>query len=152
MPDAVLVPASRQAQPDLQDRADVKRLLYLAAAVIVVMLGLASRRFRGELPTFLGTYSGDTLWALMMYLLVSTVIPGRTIVTRALLAMGISTLVEISQLYHAPWINAIRQTPLGGLVLGFGFLWSDLVCYAVGILCGALFEWGVAYSLKRSDL
>jgi Protein of unknown function (DUF2809) len=48
--------------------------------------------------------------------------------------------VEVSQLYHAPWIDGIRSTTLGGLVLGFGFLWSDLVCYLVGIAAGALAE------------
>jgi hypothetical protein len=29
---------------------------------------------------------------------------------------------------------------VGGLVLGYGFLWSDLVCYAVGIGAGVLAE------------
>jgi hypothetical protein len=50
-------------------------------------------------------------------------------------------MVEISQLYHAPWIDSIRQTALGGLVLGFGFLWTDLVCYSVGIFIGSFTEW-----------
>jgi hypothetical protein len=52
-------------------------------------------------------------------------------------------LVEISQLYHAPWIDSIRQTTPGGLVLGFGFLWTDLVCYSVGIAIESLTEWGI---------
>ena len=34
--------------------------------------------------------------------------------------------VEESQLYHASWIDSIRGTTLGALVLGHGFLWSDL--------------------------
>ncbi|MCG8538340.1 MAG: DUF2809 domain-containing protein [Clostridia bacterium] len=29
---------------------------------------------------------------------------------------------------------------IGGLILGFGFLWSDIVCYAIGILIGLLAE------------
>ncbi|MFZ4705216.1 MAG: hypothetical protein ACOYMF_04325 [Bacteroidales bacterium] len=29
---------------------------------------------------------------------------------------------------------------IGGVVLGFGFLWSDLICYLVGISFGFLFE------------
>ncbi len=41
---------------------------------------------------------------------------------------------------HAPWIDGIRNTTLGGLVLGFGFLLSDLVCYLVGIAAGAFAE------------
>ncbi len=34
----------------------------------------------------------------------------------------------------------IRQTTLGGLILGFGFLWSDLVCYALGVELGVLVD------------
>ena len=37
---------------------------------------------------------------------------------------------------HAPWLEALRRTTLGGLVLGFGFLWTDFVCYATGIWMG----------------
>jgi hypothetical protein len=43
-------------------------------------------------------------------------------------------------LYHAPWIDSIRGTTLGGLILGYGYLWSDLACYAVGVGLGALME------------
>ncbi|MGC1717640.1 MAG: DUF2809 domain-containing protein [Isosphaeraceae bacterium] len=43
-------------------------------------------------------------------------------------------------MYHAPWIDSIRQTTLGGLILGFGFLWSDLACYAVGVVLGVLVD------------
>ena len=56
------------------------------------------------------------------------------------LALVFSYLIEISQLYHAPWIDAIRATALGGLVLGFGFLWSDILCYTVGVLLGIIVD------------
>jgi hypothetical protein len=98
--------------------------------------------YRGQLPEFLAEYAGDTLWALMLFLLVSTLLAGQPILARAAIALALAFLVEISQLYHAPWIDSIRQTKLGGLVLGFGFLWTDLVCYSVGITIGSLIEWG----------
>ncbi len=41
---------------------------------------------------------------------------------------------ETLQLYQAPWIQAIRHTKIGGLLLGFGFLWSDIICYFIGTL------------------
>jgi hypothetical protein len=116
------------------------RLLYFFAALIVVIAGLASRRNRDNLPTFLADYAGDTLWALMLFLLVSTLMADRSILTRAGISLALAFLVEVSQLYHAPWIDGIRNTTLGGLVLGFGFLWSDLVCYLIGIVAGALIE------------
>ena len=49
-------------------------------------------------------------------------------------------LDECSQLYHAPWIDLIRSTTLGHLVLGSGFIWGDFVAYAIGVGAGALGE------------
>ena len=57
-----------------------------------------------------------------------------------MLALAFSVAVELSQLYHAPWIDSIRQTTLGGLILGFDFVWSDLVCYALGVGLGVLVD------------
>src|SRR3954464_6144190 len=54
--------------------------------------------------------------------------------------MAFSVLIEVSQLYHAPWLDSIRHTTLGGLILGYGFLWGDLACYAVGIGLGVVIE------------
>lgn len=56
------------------------------------------------------------------------------------LALLAALTVELSQLYHAPWIDSIRHTTLGGLLLGFDFVWSDLACYAVGVALGVLME------------
>ncbi|MDX1932589.1 MAG: DUF2809 domain-containing protein [Capsulimonadales bacterium] len=111
-----------------------RRAGYVLAAVGVLSLGLASRRFGSVLPPFIAAYSGDTLWALLVYLVVGLWSPDAPPVRRAIIAWAFSCTIEISQLYHAPWIEAIRRTTLGGLILGFGFLGSDIVCYTVGIL------------------
>lgn len=50
-----------------------------------------------------------------------------------MLAFLFSFFIEFSQLYQADWINQIRATTLGGLVLGYGFLYADLVSYSIGI-------------------
>lgn len=125
------------------------RFLYSSAAAFFLVAGLISRNYRSHLPDFLAQYAGDTLWALMLYFMVSTILAGKPILVRGVVSFSVAFLVEVSQLYHAPWIDAIRRTTLGGLVLGFGFLWTDLVCYWVGIAIGSLVEWGVA-SLQRA--
>ncbi len=127
----------------------MKRLRYFALAIITVFLGLASRNYREQLPAVIGEYGGDTLWALMLYLMISVLFVGRPIATRASISLALAFVVEVSQLYHAPWIDGIRQTTLGGLVLGFGFLWSDLVCYYLGIAIGALTELWLASTGKK---
>lgn len=52
----------------------------------------------------------------------------------ALASLTMTYLIEISQLYQAEWIKNIRSTTMGRLVLGQGFLWSDLLAYAGGII------------------
>jgi len=69
---------------------------------------------------------------MVLFLVVSFVLAGRPLLQRCGISLALAFAVEVSQLYHAPWIDSIRSTTLGGLVLGFGFLWTDLVCYLVG--------------------
>ena len=126
------------------------RFVYFISAAVVIIAGLASRRYRGQLPQFVADYAGDTLWALALFLLISTLLAGRPILVRAAVSLAVAFLVEISQLYHAPWIDLIRQTTLGGLVLGFGFLWTDLVCYSVGIAIGSVVELALAARIRHT--
>ena len=86
------------------------------------------------LPEFYRVYGGDTLWATLVYILAAFLF--NKLQPPVLLAGSLVTsyLVELSQLLHTPWLDAIRNTTLGGLVLGFGFLWSDLLCYTAGVV------------------
>ena len=96
-------------------------------------LGLSSRKYACYLPEYINTYLGDALWAVMIYLFAALLLNGRKPAQMALLSLLFCYLIEISQLYHAPWIDAIRNTRLVGLVLGFGFLWTDIIAYTMGI-------------------
>lgn len=110
-------------------------------AVLVMALGLASRRSDISLPPFIAAYAGDALWALMVFLWVGVVRPCLSLPRRTLLAWVLACAVEVIQLYHAPWIDTLRATTLGGLVLGHDFVWSDIVCYSAGVALGALVEY-----------
>ncbi|MFY2556784.1 DUF2809 domain-containing protein [Corallococcus terminator] len=112
------------------------RLLSLGLAALVIPLGLASRRRSLPWPSFFATYAGDTLWALLVFLLLRFLAPRRSALAVAAVALAFSFGIEFSQGYHAPWLDAARRTLPGRLVLGAGFLWSDLVCYSVGVLLG----------------
>ncbi len=126
-----------------------KPLARSALLTITVAVGLGSRRLGSVLPEFIASYAGDTSWALALYLLLGLILPRWTSGRRAALTLLLSLLVEVSQLYHAPWIDSIRQTAIGGLILGFGFLWSDLVCYAAGVGLGVALEWGPSGSHRH---
>jgi hypothetical protein len=117
-----------------------RRIAYVIAAIGTVVLGLASRRYSQQLPEFVGTYAGDTLWALTAYLGVRIVFPTWKIVTSAFVALLFAFSIEISQLYHAKWIDELRDNAIGGLILGYGFLWTDLLCYCAGVGVGAVID------------
>lgn len=103
-------------------------------------LGLASRRYAASVPDLLGQYAGDTLWALLVFMAVVFAAPALSTLRAAAIASMICLGVELSQLYHAPGIDAVRMTWAGGLVLGYGFLWSDLACYAAGVAAGVALD------------
>ena len=115
------------------------RLLYLILTIIVIILGLLSRKIE-NLPEIISLYSGDILWALMIFLIIAFIFNKKSTIFTISWAIIFSYSIEISQLYHEPWIDAMRNTTLGGLILGFGFLWSDLVCYTIGILIGIVID------------
>lgn len=103
--------------------------------LLVVALGLGSRtaEARAHLPRFLTAYAGDTLWASLVYLGLVFLRPRLGPARAAAVALTVSGLVELSQLWHPPWLDALRAHRAVALVLGRGFLASDLVCYAVGV-------------------
>ncbi len=118
------------------------RLVYALLIAVVMALGLASRdhSFQTHFPQFISEYAGDILWALLAFLGFGFLWPKLSPWRVAALALSFAVLIECSQLYHAPWIEALRHTRLGGLILGFGFLWSDLLCYAGGVAGGVGLE------------
>lgn len=108
--------------------------------VLVIAIGLSTRKYPEVFPIWIVKYLGDILWALMVFLGIGLIFNKASTKYVTLGALTFSFLIEFSQLYHAPWIENLRHTGIGGLILGYGFLWSDLICYAAGILIGVLFE------------
>jgi hypothetical protein len=119
--------------------------LYIA---VVICLGLSSRAEALTLPAFVAKYAGDALWGLMIFLGMGLLLPTRGTAWVAGLAFGMCCLVEFSQLYRAPWLDAARRTWLGALVLGDTFAWRDIAAYLVGVAFGAVVEW----AMRRADL
>ena len=119
------------------------RLIYLLATGAVIALGLLSRRNPSLLPAALGKYPGDALWAAMVFCGSGALCPQLRTCAIGAMALAFSCAVEFSQRYHAPWLDSLRGTTLGQLVLGSGFSWLDMVAYAVGILAACLVEMGL---------
>ena len=104
----------------------------------LVALGLGSRlRF---MPAFCVAYVGDVLWGALFFGLAAFTRPAAPTRRLWLAATAVTELIELSQLYQAPWAQTLRATRVGGLLLGHAFSWSDVVCVALGTTAAALID------------
>ena len=108
---------------------------------MTILCGLLSRSQFISLPLFISTYAGDTLWALMVFWGFSIILSDWDTWKIIFISMLFSFAIEFSQFYHAPWIDNLRHTKVGGLILGFGFKLSDLACYIIGIIFGSAIDY-----------
>ena len=117
-----------------------RRLLQVGATVAVIALGLASRAYPQFLPTALGKYPGDALWAMMIVFALGAIATRMRTWQLALWSLLICFAVEFGQLVQAPWLVALRAHPLGHLVLGSTFGWADLIAYTAGVAVAAFID------------
>jgi hypothetical protein len=92
------------------------------------------------LPRFVAKYGGSMLWALMIYWIVSALLPWWGVATVALLAGSVATTVEFLKLYHAPWLDSFRTTEPGVLLLGRFFSVWDILAYWLAITLGFVLD------------
>lgn len=111
-----------------------QRLAYTLLFFITIPIGLLTRKKPNWFLPFIAKYGGDVLWAALFFFLFRWFFINKPLWKIALYTYFFAVCIEVSELYHAPWIDDIRRTFLGKMILGFGFLWSDIICYAVGVL------------------
>lgn len=104
----------------------------LLAAVIAA--GLLSRRY--PLPGVFAEHTGDALYATAAFGLFAWFAPAAPGRQLALLAFAFAAAIELSQLLTWPWLQQLRATRIGALLLGQGFVFADLPAYALGALLG----------------
>lgn len=116
------------------------RIAYVITIIITIFLGLASRKWSLFLPLFVAQNAGDVLWAIMVYFGFRFLLVRKSTLVAILLSFLFSFSIEFSQLYQEDWINQIRTTMLGALILGKGFLTEDLIRYTAGIIFAAVLD------------
>lgn len=132
-------------------RASARRPIpYAILTAFLIVAGLLSRRYSDQLPPLLSTNIGDALWATVVLILIFLILPRIDRWKAAGAALAVSFLVEFSQLCHAPWLDALRATTAGGLMLGRGFVASDLFCYIIGMGFGTLLDYVITRTQPRA--
>jgi len=106
-----------------------KLLIPIIGIILLIPIGLISRRI-GWIPT----ETGDALWAMMVFCLWRIVLHNKKLPLVAITSLIHCYLVEFSQMITWRWLVSFRQTFIGHMMLGQGFLWIDLLAYSIGII------------------
>ena len=111
-----------------------RRLRYFVLAIVTIVVGLIVH-FDGRVLSFrVRDVLGDALWAMMMVWWLGVALPRVRLSVRGLTAFAICVAVELSQRYHAPFLDAARLTIPGQLILGSGYDPRDFLAYAGGVV------------------
>jgi hypothetical protein len=127
------------------DAAQKRRMVIarLIASLFVILCGLALRKFGYSLhlPFVVVKFGGSGLWGAMVYLLLASICGKTAPVKIAMAAILIAIGVELSRLFHTPWLDAFRLTTAGALLLGRVFSLWNILAYGAGIAAAAIFDW-----------
>ncbi|MNU14528.1 hypothetical protein D3C71_26390 [compost metagenome] len=115
--------------------SNMKSKYYLLAALCTIILGLSLRKI-----SLVPLWIGDSLYAVMIYFGGRALFYRKPLPATLLIALCWCYAVEFLQLVQQPWLNHIRHTLPGRLILDQGFLWSDLVAYTTGIIVAYLID------------
>lgn len=110
------------------------RLKTSFALVLTIALGLASRSTSAAVPEFFAAHAGDALWTVALWLTLAFLRPGARSAVLTTIALGVSFLVELSQLWHPGWLDSLRATTIGALALGTDWDALDPARYTAGAL------------------
>ena len=130
--------------PNSTSTKRVQRSRPLALSFVLILAtmvtGLAIRFTRFGMPYVIVKYGGSMLWALMIYWIVSALLPSLRLPLVASISATLTTAVELFKLHHSPALDAFRLTIPGMLLLGRFFSIWDVLAYWIAILIGVLID------------
>lgn len=118
-----------------------KRILFLALSFFCLWLALATRKYTNFFHPFIIEFGGDVLWAAGFMFILRAIFLKYNLVKLSIVCYVLGAVNELLQLYQAHWIQSIRATYIGRLMLGVGFVATDFVCYLLGTLIAFVIIW-----------
>jgi len=112
----------------------LKKKWTLLAIAIVIPMGFYSKFYDGPASSWVNNSLGGVLYVIFWSLLFSVLIAGAKPWKIVIWVFLITCLLEILQLWHPPFMEAIRSTFIGVTLIGNSFSWLDMVHYVIGSL------------------
>lgn len=113
-----------------------------ATLAVVTPLGFLTKAYTGPAAGWVHDYAGGVLYVAFWVLVVLWLRPSAPARVAAAFVFAATCALELLQLWHPPFLEAIRASFFGRTLLGTTFVWWDFPHYALGALLGlALVRW-----------
>lgn len=104
--------------------------------VLLVPIGLGTKIYEGPGQALIQAHVGGVAYVTFFALFGLALWPRAGAFVVSIAAFLGTCAVEVLQLWHPPWLDAIRATRPGGLLLGSTFSIDDFAWYALGGIVG----------------
>ena len=115
---------------------DPTRKASASLALCAALLGIGSKFYAGPAADWVRHYAGGALYEIVWIGFFSTLLPRTHPWHIALAVLAGTALLETLQLWHPPFLQAIRATFVGHALLGNTFSWWDFPHYIIGSSLG----------------
>ncbi len=121
------------------------RIAAIVVLAIVTPLGLLTKKYDGPFGPWVRDTSGGAFYVVFWAVLAAAVWPRARPLTVAASVLVATCAIEFAQSWKPAFLEAVRETRVGALVLGTSFAWADFPAYVVG----AVLAWLVLLALRR---
>ena len=100
-------------------------------------MGFWSKSYRGVGAWWFNDYGGGVLYVIFWCLFFHLIFCGKKNALKIAVWVLVATcLLEVLQLWHAAFLEAIRAVYIGRTLIGTTFVWLDLPHYVLGAVIG----------------
>ena len=122
----------------------LRRRWILLSLCILTPLGFAFKAYNGPGRLWFNDYGAGVVYEVFWCLVAFFFWPRRAYITKIAAAVFVATCaLEVLQLWRPWFLQAIRATYLGSVILGTTFVWWDFPHYLLGCLIGWLWMRGI---------
>jgi hypothetical protein len=114
------------------------RLIAIICLIVIVPLGLYTKAYVGLGQDWINNSSGGVLYEIFFCLLILLIIPKAQPGSIVGSVFFFTCVIEFMQLWHPPFLQAIRRTFIGATLLGTSFAGTDFIYYVIGSVLGWL--------------
>ena len=120
----------------------------ILSLLVVVPLGFLSKFYSGPASTWINDSLGGVFYEIFWCLIIALVWVKLSTWKIVLWVFGVTSILEILQLWHPETLEMIRSTFLGRTLIGIQFAWLDFPYYMIGCLIGWFWIGQIHKSIK----